>query len=321
MKKDSRSLIFALPILILAFAATVMRTVACFIHMDYNSGFFGNTLLVHIADYLAVALVLVLFVYLFIKVEKRSPIPSFSGPAVYLPNGVLAMSILFLSAELIGYVSGGNGGFFESLFSDRSRIVALITALFALVAIAYIALVVFITSPRSLIRAEFGMLAAIFFGLYTTFVFFRTGAPINQPQRILSEMTSLSAALFILEETRISLGRERWRGYFVLGALTSVLSLYTAFPALLVYLFRGEVVSSSIAELIFTLALLVFSVSRLIHVSRLSDGTPSPLAAAIDARGELHTVEESEEEDPSQISIEDVAYDERQAENEEDTGN
>ena len=157
--------------------------------------------------------------------------------------------------------------------------------------------------------------------LYTTFVFFRIGAPINQPQRILTEMTTLSAALFFLEETRISLGRERWRGYFVLGALTSILSLYTAFPALLVYLFKGEMISTSIAELIFILALLVFSASRLIHTAKLSDGTPSPLAAAIDASAVLHTVEETYDDGLSQISIEDVAYDERQAENEEDTGN
>lgn len=312
MKKDFRTLITALLVSVLALAATVMKTVACFISMDYDSGFFGDSLLVRISDYLVAALIIILVATLFIKVEKRAVKPSFSGALVYLPAGVFAMSLLFLSAELLGYITVKAGGLFTELaFSDRSCVIALVAAVFALLTIAYLALTVFITEPRSILRAEFGMMAALFFALYAAFSFFRSGAPINQPQKILTEVTALAAALFMLEETRISLGKERWRGYFTLGTITAVLALYTSIPAFLVYIFREKVIASGTSELVFILALLVLSISRLAHAIKLPDGAPSRLAMAIDALGPSDEANDGEEDNFSQISIEEVADDEK----------
>ena len=323
MKKDFRTFGLALPFSILALTATVLRTIACFTDMNYGSGFFGTATLVHISDAIMVILVFSLIASLFLKVEKKHSEHSFAGPLVYLPTGVFAMSLLFLAMDIIVYVAEKASRFAStSIFSERSFIVAIAAAIFALLTIVYLALVAFISAPRSLIRANFGMLAALFFALYTAFVYFRAGAPINQPQRILTEMTMLAAALFFLEETRISLGRERWRGYFILGAITALLSLYTALPVLLVYVFRAKVLSSSVAELIFLIALLAFSISRLLHTLNLSDGSPSPLAAAIDAHDSPDTAEEDVEDNFLQISIDDVADEgERQIENEEDSSN
>lgn len=322
MKKVFRNLGTLIPTVLLATLATVMKSIAALSKMDYVTGYFGGAVSVSIANWIIVALLLFLFATIFIKVETPSLKPSYKGALIYLPSGVFAVSLLFLSTELGRYVTSAIGSIFSpALLSHRSYVVALIAAVFAVFAIIHSALSAFIADSRSALRADFGMLSALFFALYTAFIFFRTGAAINQPQRILTEMTCLAASVFLLEETRISLGRVRWRSYFVFGGITALLAFYTAIPALLVYIFRGKIITSGIAELLFMLALLVLSVSRLIWACRLGEDKPSVFVTAINSV-EQTEVESPVEEELSQISIEDVADDgERQKDNEENSGN
>ena len=321
MKKAFRGLGIALPVALLTLIAAVIKTIACFKNMDYSTGFFDGAVSVRIANAAIVVASVALLASLFIKVENRSVPVSFAGPLVYLPSGVLATSLLFLATEIIGYASDMTGGFSATRPFDRSAIIALITATLALCTIAYLALVIFTQNPRSLLRANFGMLAALFFALYTAFLFFRAGASLAQPQKIITEMVCLAAAVFFLEETRISLGRERWNAYFVLGGLTAVLAFYAAAPALAVYVIEGKVITSGPAELIFLLSLFVFASLRLIHALKFMNVSSSPLAMAISTRKAEKSQDAPTDDEFSQISIEDVTDEERQIENEEDTGN
>ena len=321
MKKAFRGLGIALPVALLTLIAAVIKTIACFKNMDYSTGFFDGAVSVRIANIAITVAVLALLASLFIKVEKRSVPVSFTGPLVYLPSGVLAVSLLFLAAEIIGYASDMTDGFSAANPAERSSIIALITAVLALCTIAYLALVIFIQNPRSLFRANFGMAAALFFALYTAFLFFRTGASLAQPQKVIAEMTCLASAVFFLEETRISLGRERWKAYFVLGGLTTVLAFYASAPALAVYVVKGKIITAGPAELILLLSLFVFASLRLIHALRFMNVTSSPLAMAISSRSAEESRDTPTDDEFSQISIEDVADEERQIKDEEDTGN
>ena len=325
MKNAIRSLGLTLPVLAVTLAATVMRSVACLRDMDYSTGFFGGSLTATVANWAMLLVVAVLLSALIIKVEKPSLRPSFSGPLTYLPSGVLAIALLFLSIEILQYVHEPLYLLFEYGFkaiklSAVALAVSLLAALLALVAVAYCAASVLISEPRNILRANLGMFAALFFAIYAAFLFFRGGASINQPQRVLTEITVLAAAIFFLEETRVSLGRERWRAYFVFGGITALLSFYNCVPALILYAFKGELLTSGIAELMLAPALLLFSVCRLISNSIRADEKPSPYAVAISASAPEE--KDAPEEELSQISIEEVVEnDERQTADEEDPGN
>ena len=317
MKNSLRNLAILIPTIALAAAAIALRCAACQIELDYSTGLFNGNLLISISNYTVVGLVVLFISSIFIKRGVSHLCPSFRGPLSYLPSGALAASLVFISAELFSYAHRGAakaGG----LFSHPSFAVALIAGVLALCGVVYCVLSIFISANRSLLRADFGMLASLFFACYTAFLFFVMGSPINQPVKITDEMAFLAIAIFFLYETRVSLERERWSHYFAFGSVAALLSAYSSFPALFVYIFKGEVISVSIQQTLVAFASFIFVVCRLISAARLDEDTPSSFASAIEAQiAASHdgaAKEKTSEEESPQISIEDIEYPERQSE-------
>lgn len=322
MKNIFRRLGITLPAMIFALVATILRSIASITDMDYATGFYGASLTARVANVMMVAAAVLLLATLFIKVENPSLRPTQSGPLGYLPAGVLSISLLFVVIDLFSYVSINLPYItLAAILSHRSYLVAVLTAILAIFTVAFAAVSALVSEQRNLLRALLGMAAALFFGVYAGFCFFRFDGGINQPQKVLTEMAVLSIAVFLLEETRISLGRERWKSYFVFGILSSALAAYTAIPALMVYIFNSKMIAFSLSEILLILAVLVFAVCKLIAAYRFGRNEPSCFVAAICADSTEEISEEADEE-LAQLSIEDVADDgERQAENEEDSGN
>ncbi|MBR0449266.1 MAG: hypothetical protein IIX30_00435, partial [Clostridia bacterium] len=106
----------------------------------------------------------------------------------------------------------------------------------------------------------------------------------NAPAKITDEMAYLFAAVFFLYETRISLGRGKWRAYVTFGLIAAQLAAYSSIPALIVYFAKGEMISNSIFESVLTFTLFLFITSRLGMVSTLTPDKPCDVAAAIDAK-------------------------------------
>ena len=307
MKNDFRKLGIILPSAILSLAAVALRCIAAVTDMDYATGFYGGSPLVTISDILMTAAAAILTISLFIKEGNLSLRRRTEGNVGFLSTGIIAVSAVLIAVDLIVYIlSQTRGRFIDDLLAHRSSVVALLAALFALSTAVLSVVSIFLFKERASLRGVFDMTTALFFGIYATFLFFRLGDTINQPQKVVTEMAALAMAVFMLECARIHIGRERPRFYLALGMLTAALSANALFPALAVCIFKGEVIAFSISEMILTAAIFIFAVLR------------SATAVEFKRAEALATYTD----DLSEISAEDApTEEERQISDEEDSGN
>lgn len=307
MKNDFRKLGIILPAALLSLVAVVLRSVAAVRDMDSATGFYGGSPLVTISDLLMTAAAAVLMISLFIRVGNPSLRGGARSLASYVSSGVIAISALLIAVDLVLYISSQTrGGFIDDMLANRSSAVALLAALLAVAAAVLSVLSVFLSEARTSLRGICDMATALFFGIYATFLFFRLGDTINQPQKVVTEMAALAMAVFMLECARLCIGRERPGAYLALGTVTAALSANAFFPALAVCIFRGEVIAFSVYEMILTGAIFAFALLRLATVI----GFKKVEELAADA------------EDGSEISAEDaLTAEERQISDEENSGN
>ena len=320
MKTTARKLAIIIPTVIFAIAATVLRTVACLWELNYETGLFADSTVARISGWTSAATVLLLLLLLAVRLKVTERRASFRGPLTYLPSGLLAAALLLSTVDLIAYASGTlSGAFTRELLSRWDCLTALATSILALSGVGYCAVAALVPTVRSNLRANLGMLAALCFACYTVYLFFRADIPLSNPAKIADEMAFLSAALFMLSETRLSLGRARWKDYFVFGSISAVLCAYSSVPALITYILEGEIISASIQQSLLILALTVFSVFRLIGAVMLDKNQPSSFVTAInsdvrESEGVTSPTETEEESEPPQLSIDDIEEPERQGE-------
>jgi hypothetical protein len=100
-------------------------------------------------------------------------------------------------------------------------------------------------------------------GLYAGHLFFSDALPINAPNKAVDQLSYLAVSIFFLYETRISLGRAKWRLYLTFGLIAVALTAYSAIPAIIFYFQSGGVVSRSLTENVLTLSLGIYIASRL----------------------------------------------------------
>ena len=301
MKNSYRSLGIALISAALAFIATLLRCIASVADMDFSTGFYGGSVLINIANITITAAILILFASLLLKAEKTPLRQDPHSPLWYVPAGIMVISILLLAIDVFSYVGLRADGGAGSLFADRSCTAALLAGILALSAAAFFAISCLSTNVKSSLRGYLGMGAALFFGMYAAFLFFRVGGAIHQPQKIATEMAAVAASIFLLEETRVALGKERWGGYVVLGTATALVSAYAVLPAFIVYIIKGKMIAHSWGEMAVLLSVLIFATCRTI-------------SAAIPAAADVTVPAAEESED---IPTEE----ERQISYEENTGN
>lgn len=313
MKNDFRKLGIILPTAFLSLVAVILRCVAAVRDMDYATGFYGGSPLVTISDVLMTAAAAILMISLFIKEGNLSLRGGASGVTGYLSSGVIAISAVLIAVDLIVYISSRTrGSFIADLLAHRSSVVALLAVLIALAATALSVVSVFLSAERTSLRGARDMTTALFFGIYATFLFFRLGDTINQPQKVVTEMAALAMAIFMLECARIHIGRERPRSYLALGMITAALSANALFPALAVCMFKGEVIAFSIYEMILTAAIFIFTVLRL------TTAVEFKKVMEVEATEELA----ADADEVSEISAEEApTEEERQISDEEDSGN
>lgn len=301
MKNSYRSLGISMISAALALIATLLRCIASVADMDFSTGFYGGSVLINIANITITAAILILFATLLLKAEKIPLRQDPRSPLWYVPAGIMVISILLLAIDVFSYIGLHTDGGAGSLFADRSCTAALLAGILALSAAAFFAVSCLSTNVKSSLRGYLGMGAALFFGMYAAFLFFRVGGAIHQPQKIATEMAAVAASIFLLEETRVALGKERWGGYVVLGTATALVSAYAVLPAFTVYIIKGKMIAHSWGEMAVLLSVLIFAVCRI---------APMVISAIADIT--VPAAEEAED-----IPIEE----ERQISDEENTGN
>ena len=301
MKNSTRSLGIALISVALALIATLLRCIASVADMDFSTGFYGGSVLINIANITISAALLILLVSLLLKAEKTVLCQNSNSPLWYVPSAIMVVSILLLTLDVFSYIGLRTDGSTGALFADRSCTAALLTAILAIAAAAFFVVSCLSSNLKSSLRGYLGMGAALFFGMYAAFLFFRVGGAIHQPQKIATEMAAVAASVFLLEETRVALGKERCRIYLALGIATTIVSAYAALPAISVYIIKGRIISHSWGELAVLASVLVFAACR--------------TASAIISMAADNTAPAAEEAED--ISVEE----ERQIPDEENTGN
>ena len=301
MKNSYRSLGIALISAALALIATLLRCIASVADMDFSTGFYGGSVLIDIANITITAAIMILIASLFLKPENIAFHQDTNSPLWYVPASIMTISIILLAFDVFLYIEAQIGISIGNFLEDRSCVAALLTLALAFCAAAFFAASCLSTSTKGSIRAYLGMGAALFFGMYAAFLFFRVGGAIHQPQKIVTEMAAVAASIFLLEETRVALGKERWGGYVVLGTATALVSAYAVLPTFTVYIIKGKMIAHSWGELAVLLSVLIFAVCRI---------TPMVISAIADV---TVTAAEEAEDIPTE--------EERQISDEENTGN
>ncbi len=259
-----------LPLLILFAAATVVtRTLALIYDYDKSSAYFTDKTLINISTYLLLGMLVILFSYIFFA-EKHAELKfDFDSEVTYIPTALAAFSTLFLGFSLI--FRAGNRGiefFSPAMAEEPMMIFELCLFILAILASAYFAMTVLLGEKHSELRGAFGLICALFLVIYAVYIYFDTTLPINAPNKMVDETAYLFASLFFLFETRLSLGRESFRGYAVFGLISALLSLFSSIPSLIFYFSREIMISNSIYDCFLSLSLSIYMLTRLISLSK-----------------------------------------------------
>ncbi len=264
---------------VLMIAASILRSIALLNDMNYASGHFNDKIVIGIADKLIVAAVILALSYAFFAKRGKELIFDFSSPLNYIFSGTVGAAILLYS----GYAL--SAGF------RLKSILLIITGFLAILSTVHFILASVTTVVSSERRADFGIITVIFLALYAAYLYFDSSLPINSPIKIVDEMTYISAALFFLYETRISIGREKWPRYTALGFVTMLLTAYSSIPALITYFADGIIVSNNIFETVLSFAILLFVLARLALSASLKEKKESSTVSIIKAAADKRSAE------------------------------
>ena len=277
MSSKTRKIRKFLPIIIFGIAFTVaLRTTACLTNFDLTSHYFDEKILINIANYSAVIFTLISFAYPIFAERGKEYVASFSTPATYAPAGICAVSAAFMGFNLLTTPMPLK----SELNASITGPLQIILGILAILSVSYFILNAFITSPPSVARGAAGCIATSFSALYAAYLYFDTHLPLNAPNKIVDQLAFLFCALFLLYETRISIGRGKWRLYPAFGLAGMLLCAYSALPSLIVYLVRGQLISRSIYENIFVLAMGIFIFCRLVLLCHIKEDRESAFVTA-----------------------------------------
>ena len=332
MKKRYKLFGGYLPLFVLTLVATsVMRTLALLTDYDKKTGYFTSKTLITVSDYILVGAAILLFTYIFTARRGMKLIPDFTSPSTYAPTGIVGAALLFVgihffaaagdSAEKISDLKAYGSLSSQSLIATERILLILSIAVgtLALLSAVHFALCVLIERSVCFGRADFGIVTVAFLAVYAIYLYFENDLPINSPGKMLNQIAFLFAAVFFLYETRLSIGREKWRAYIAFGFIAALISAYSSIPSLIYYFARGAEVAGSIYEMVLGAALFLFISSRILLTGELIEDTVSPFAeafmAALEARSEeiAPKAEEPEQEeaevetvDENQLTIDDA---------------
>ena len=261
MNKNSKQLkIYITAVLLFTVAATCMRTAACLTDLDFIYGYFDGKTLINIATTLIVSAVIMAFSFLF-TAKKVMLRPSFSSPSTYVPTGIVGAALLFFCARIFADTKMAG----ELAAKPIVIITSVICGVCAVLSMVHFFLNAFLTEAKTELRAYFAIATVLALSTYTALIFFREdGMALNSPNKLVSQMAFLLAALFFLYEARISLGREKWRGYCAFGLAAMAVNAYSALPALILYFAKDQMICASLEEMLLSVGLFIFITARMI---------------------------------------------------------
>lgn len=307
MNKNSKRLTLAITVMaIFALAAAILKTLACIRHLEANLIYFSSHGLLTAANVVLIIGAIAAFA-IAITAEKEPLRASFSSPLTFIPVGLVAAALLMFSLVMLAIYVSVNPPL-PNRNSDIAKGLALIVAILAPLSAVHFFLSTFLNERHAKLRAYFALSTVLLGAFYAAFLYFNVGTPINAPNKLTEQMAYLFASIFFLYETRISLGREMWRGYTVFGLIAALLTSYASIPAIITYLAEGKHVTATVESAALLLAFSAFIFSRLVMTALASPDRECPEMTALRMLAERRESEivAGEVEDGEQISIADL---------------
>ena len=261
MKRTSRLVaIQFISLLVFAALTVTLRTVACIRDLTYKTGYYGDDLLITVANCICAFAAVILVIYAALPSNKNGYNRSLASPLAYIPAGAVSVALVFFSATSLYELVKLPGAFFSAkTFSDTDNVMLAILSVLALVSIAYFMLESIFEKNASPERAAFGMVLVAMLALYAAYIYFNDDMPINSQIKITDQIAFALCAVFFLFECRISLARSKWNGYIAFGSVAALLSAYSSIPTLITYFAKKTLISTSLPA-----AVLLFAISILI---------------------------------------------------------
>lgn len=308
MNKNSNKLVLYMFVLVLFIGATcLLRTMACVGALDENLLYFEKDSLILPADIITAVGVVLLFT-LSLSMKKDDVRLSFSSPTAYVPTGIIAVALILFMLKMIDVYIDLSGMIAHQAQIPISAWLALACAVITPLSIIHFFLSAFLTERKTGVRAYFALATILLAAIYASFLYFSTGMPLNAPNKIVEQMAYLFAAIFLLYEARISLGRELLRMYTAFGLVAALITAYASIPALLTYFVSGNLITYSLESAVLLLALFIFIFTRLSLVMSAAHNGESAEMTALREYAERRAAELASVtvEDGTQISIDEL---------------
>ncbi len=279
MKKLRKIDLYIIPLFFVCIAAVVLRSVALLTSFDTVIMHYTDKVAITIANVLTAISALGFGSYIFLGEKEKELIARSDNARSYIPAGLVSIALLFMGASLLGSLSEHQAGVVSAL--------SVVCAILAFLSAGSFLITVLIERGENFYKAAFSLSIVFFLALYAMMLFFnREIHPTNSPNKTLDQLAYLSAAIFFLFESRICLGRAKWRGYVAFGLIASLLCCYSALPSLIVYAVNGYTVSDSLAESMLTLTVFILVTSKVIQSRNLTPAEECPTARSITALAE-----------------------------------
>ena len=255
-------------------SAVILRTYALIFDFDRVTMHFSNSVTATLAGTIVIIATLAFAAYLFIKKEECDFLEKTDNAASFIPSGIVSVALVFMGVNLIKTMNSHSTAMLQPL--------SLWAAILAFLSVGSFFLSILIEEKNNIYKSAFSICIVIFLALYACYLYFnREIHPTNSPNKVVDQMAYLFASAFFLYESRITLGRAKWRGYVAFGLMASLLCFYSAIPSLILYAMNGELISDSLAESMVTLAMAIFITSKVFQTKTLTPDMECEVARSI----------------------------------------
>ena len=248
-------LLYLLTVPVIAIVTVTLRSVALLTEYEETIGFYANPsfAVATAALLLGISVVLAIFTHelrgLFVfSVDYRDLPTLFSGSYLGLVLPFFAVTLVLRAAPA----------------APATLVVAVLTALAAVIGACLFAVRGFDGSARGPRKAMLTLPLAFFPTLFVLYLGFEGSMMIYEPVKMLATATWLLATFFFLGEARIALDRPKWAIHTYTTVITAILAATLALPNLLYHAVRGESLIGNTAHDFLALALLLYTVARLV---------------------------------------------------------
>ena len=293
MKKIRTIDLYIISVVFAIIAGCILRTFALLTSFNNVSMHFDDKILITISTVIVVLAVIGFASYLTFGEKETDLIAKSDNAASFIPAGIICTALIFMGIRNLKLSFG-------SYPAGMLRTLSLLSTLLALISVASFFISILIERKEDHYKAAFSLSIVFFLALYSAILFFNKGVhPTNSPNKLVDQMAYICAAIFFLYESRIPLGRAKWRPYISFGLMAILLTAYSSIPSLIVYVVNGYVVSDSLIESVLSLSIFFFIFSKVLQTRSL---TPNEENDAVKSIISMARVREEELENQRKLS-------------------